>query len=405
MQDRAARQHHGEDQAHDHEREILGRAEDQRELGERGAERRDDEGRHGAGEERADGRDAERHAGAALAGHLVAVERGDHGGRLAGNVDQDRRGRAAVLGAVVDAGQHDQRAGRIEPEGDRQQHGDGGDRPDAGQHADQRADEAAEEGEAEVLQAERDAEAEAQVGEEITHQILPLWSATSTEAGRRLRVARNTRTAARGHDAGGGPQHRLLRPVGGKEAGERLREDRDRQVEQVAEQHHAEGREAERQDDEVAQARLGGGVAADDDGERPGEEQAEARRGQPAAEGEGADGQGEGHDSSDDEDRTTQAPALEPIAVLEEGGGEQGQARQADPDGEPARQHGRAHGIERALVEIPRQPQGQRSKRDEKKSAGKALRRTYDPATPTRCLKPSGFHRLCIDLGHHARSS
>ena len=36
-----------------------------------------------AGEERADGRDAERHAGAALARHLVAVERRDHGGRLA----------------------------------------------------------------------------------------------------------------------------------------------------------------------------------------------------------------------------------------------------------------------------------------------------------------------------------
>ena len=84
LEDRAARQHDGEDEAHDHEREILGRAEDQGEPGERRAERRDDERRHRAGEERADGRDAERHAGAALAGHLVAVERGDHGGRLAG---------------------------------------------------------------------------------------------------------------------------------------------------------------------------------------------------------------------------------------------------------------------------------------------------------------------------------
>ena len=157
-EDRAARQHHREDEAHDHQREILCRAEHQGEARERSAERRDDEGRHRAGEERADGRDAERHAGAALAGHLVAVERGDHGGRLAGNVDQDRRGRAAVLGAVIDAGQHDQRAGGIEPEGDRQQHGDGGDRADAGQHADQRADEAAQEGEAEVLQRQGDAE-------------------------------------------------------------------------------------------------------------------------------------------------------------------------------------------------------------------------------------------------------
>ena len=174
LQDRAARQHHREDQAHQHQREIFCWTEHQGEARERSAERCDDEGRHGAGEERADGSNAERHAGAALAGHLVAVERRDHGGGLAGNVDQDRRGRAAVLGAVIDAGQHDQRAGGIEPEGDRQQHGDGGDRADARQHADERADEAAQEGEAQVLKRERHAEAKAQVGDEITHQILPL---------------------------------------------------------------------------------------------------------------------------------------------------------------------------------------------------------------------------------------
>ena len=160
------------------------------------AERRDDEGRDGAGEERADGRDAERHAGAALAGHLVAVERRDDGGRLARDVDQDRRGRAAVLGAVIDAGQHDQCAGGIEPEGDRQQHGDGGDGTDAGQHADQRADETAQEGEAEILQAQRDAEAKAQVGDKITHQILPLWSATSIWLLGRGRPEKNAMIAA-----------------------------------------------------------------------------------------------------------------------------------------------------------------------------------------------------------------
>src|SRR5215218_10142254 len=195
LQDRAARQHNRKDQTHDHEREVLRRAEDQRQASERGAQRRNDEGRHGAGEERPDGRDAERHAGAALTGHLVAVERGDHGGGLAGNVDQDRRGRAAILGTVVDAGQHDQGAGRIEPEGDRQQHGDGGDGTDAGQHADERTDETAQEGEPEVDRGQGDAEAEAQVGKEITHQILPLWSATSTGARRRLRVVRSTRMA------------------------------------------------------------------------------------------------------------------------------------------------------------------------------------------------------------------
>src|SRR6516165_9244461 len=53
--------------------------------------------------------------------------------------------------AVVDAGQHDERAGRIDAERDRQQHGDGGDRPHARQHADQGADEAAQKAEQHVL--------------------------------------------------------------------------------------------------------------------------------------------------------------------------------------------------------------------------------------------------------------
>ena len=83
--------------------------------------------------------------------HLVAVERGDHRGRLARDVDQDRGGRAAVLRAVIDAGEHDQRADRRQAEGDRQQHRDGGERADAGQHADQRADQRAEQTEHDVL--------------------------------------------------------------------------------------------------------------------------------------------------------------------------------------------------------------------------------------------------------------
>jgi hypothetical protein len=78
-----------------------------------------------------------------LLGHLVAVERGHHRGRFTRDVDQDRGGRAAVLRAVIDAGEHDQRADRRQPEGDRQQHRDGGERADAGQHADQRADQRA----------------------------------------------------------------------------------------------------------------------------------------------------------------------------------------------------------------------------------------------------------------------
>ncbi len=174
---RAARQHDREHQAQHHQREVVGRAEQQRHARQRGGQRGDDERRDAAGDERADGGDAERDAGAALLGHLVAVERRHHRGGLAGDVDQDGRGRAAVLGAVVDAGQHDERAGRIDAEGDRQQHGDGGDRADARQHADQGADQAAQEAERQVLERQRDRHPQRQVVEEIGHRrVQPLLS-------------------------------------------------------------------------------------------------------------------------------------------------------------------------------------------------------------------------------------
>ncbi len=150
LRHRAARQHHGEHEAQHHEGEVVRRAEQQRPGRHRHGQRGDDEGGGAAGDERADGGDAEGHAGAPLLGHLVAVERGDHRRGLAGDVDQDGRRGAAVLGAVVDAGQHDQRADRVEPEGDRQEHGDGGDGTDARQHADERADQAAEKAKGQV---------------------------------------------------------------------------------------------------------------------------------------------------------------------------------------------------------------------------------------------------------------
>ena len=122
--------------------------------------------------------------GAALPRHLVAVDAGDDGGRLAGQVDQDRGGRAAVLRAVIDAGQHDQRADRRDVEGDRQEHRDGGERADAGQDADQRADRDAEHAVTEVLQREGDAEAEGEIVEQI-HRVT-----SRSEAGRAGRARR-----------------------------------------------------------------------------------------------------------------------------------------------------------------------------------------------------------------------
>ena len=53
------------------------------------------------------GGDSQSRAGTALTCHGVAIETGDHRGRLAGYVDEDRGGGAAVLGTVVDACEHD----------------------------------------------------------------------------------------------------------------------------------------------------------------------------------------------------------------------------------------------------------------------------------------------------------
>ena len=169
LEHRALGEHDREDQAEHHQREVFGRAEQQREAGQRRTERGHQHGGDAAGEERADGGDGERRAGAALLGHLVAVEAGDHRRRFTWNVDQDRRGRAAVLRAVVDAGEHDQRADRRQAEGDRQQHGDGGERADARQHADQRADQRTDQAEEDVHRRDGHAHAEPEIGNQVIH--------------------------------------------------------------------------------------------------------------------------------------------------------------------------------------------------------------------------------------------
>ena len=182
---RAVRQHHRGDEPEHHQREIVRRVELLGERGERRRERADEHRADAAGEERAERRHRERGAGAALLGHLVAVDAGDDRGRLARHVDQDRGGRAAILGAVVDAGQHHQRGERVEPVGDRQQDGDGRDRPDPGQHADERAEHAADQREPQVLQGAGGAETGRQVGEDIHRLILPTRPAAAGRAHRR----------------------------------------------------------------------------------------------------------------------------------------------------------------------------------------------------------------------------
>jgi hypothetical protein len=140
LQHRALGKHHGEDQAEHHQREVFCRTERKRELGERRAEHSDKDRRNATRKERADCCNRERRTGTALLRHLEAVERSHDGTRFTRNIDQDRRGRTTILRAVIDAGEHDQRADRRQAEGDRQQHGHRGNGADARQNADQRTD-------------------------------------------------------------------------------------------------------------------------------------------------------------------------------------------------------------------------------------------------------------------------
>src|SRR6266511_851473 len=124
-----------------------------------------------SGEERTECGDAQRRSGASLPRHLVAVDGGDDRRRLARDVDQDRRGRAAVLGAVIDAGEQDQRRFRLQRERDRQQHGDGGDRTYAGQHADDGAEQNADEAVSDVLDRQRDGKSQAEIGDHVHRRL------------------------------------------------------------------------------------------------------------------------------------------------------------------------------------------------------------------------------------------
>ena len=128
---------------------------------------RDHDRRHRAGKERGDGGNGERRSGLALLGHLVTVDTGDDRRRLARHVDQDGGGRAAILRAVEDAGQHDHALRRRQAEGEGQQQRHRRDRPDAGQHADRGADDHADQAEQQIVEFEGRRKAHQQIVEEL----------------------------------------------------------------------------------------------------------------------------------------------------------------------------------------------------------------------------------------------
>ena len=154
-------------QPEEHQHEVLGRTERQRDLGQGRREQHEAEGAEDAGDERADRGDAQGHAAAALEGHLVAVEGGHHRGRLARHVDQHRGKRAAVLRAVIEAGEHDDGGGGARAEGERQEQRDRRRGADARQHADDLPQQHAEEAHQQVHRRRRRDEPLRQVAEEL----------------------------------------------------------------------------------------------------------------------------------------------------------------------------------------------------------------------------------------------
>ena len=146
-------------------------------------------------------------AGAPATCHLVAVEAGDHGTHLAGQVHQDRRRGAAVLRAVVDAGEHDQRRDRRQVEGDRQQHRDGRHRADARQHADQRADCCADEAQQDVHGRQRNGRAHPKVRQKIKHGCARRYLEPRPKLERQVQAVWEQHGAERREHSG--PQDRL----------------------------------------------------------------------------------------------------------------------------------------------------------------------------------------------------
>ena len=166
--DRAAGEGHGEEEPQRRQGEIFGGAEIEREFGERRREEGQADDGDRAGDERSDRGDPQGRARASFLGHLVAVDAGDDGGRLAGEVQQDGGGRSAVHRSVVDARHHDDRRHRgADHIGHRQQKGDCGRRPQARKYADRRADQRPEEAEQDVCSRKRDGKTVDQASKDI----------------------------------------------------------------------------------------------------------------------------------------------------------------------------------------------------------------------------------------------
>ena len=228
LDDRSAGEQHDQREAKRHQPEVLGRAEREREPGERRRDQHQPEHADRAGDERGDRGDAERGAGAAPARHLVAVEAGHDRGGFAGNVEQDRRRRAAVLGAVVDAREHDHRRRGRHLEREREQHRDRRRRPEPGHDADDGPEQHADEAPQQVRGRERDREPLGETGEDFHLE--------AERAGRQGHAERHREDEV--EPGSGGDRDR--------------RRDRERAAVQHGDDEEGEEREAHREADDLA---------------------------------------------------------------------------------------------------------------------------------------------------------
>ena len=164
LERRSLRQRRAREQSHQHQRTYFGGPEFERHLDqERRQENHFGDAERGADKGGDDG-DAERGAALALLGQRKPVETGHGVRRMTGQIEQDRADRPAILGAIIDAGKHQDRRHRLHPEGQRQQDRDRRDRSHPRQHADQVADQHPEKTIHQVVRLERHAKAVPEIG-------------------------------------------------------------------------------------------------------------------------------------------------------------------------------------------------------------------------------------------------
>ncbi|KAG0772879.1 hypothetical protein G6F22_015362 [Rhizopus arrhizus] len=132
--------------------------------------------------ERREHQHEQRGPGLAVARQRIAVQAGYGVRRGTRQVQHDGGDAAAILRAVVDAGQHDQRRGRRHGVRQRQQDGNGGQHAHARQYADQVAHEHAKHGPHQVVQRERD--------RKPVHQIIEDFHRSAPAEQRKLQLQR-----------------------------------------------------------------------------------------------------------------------------------------------------------------------------------------------------------------------